>query len=88
MNQRIFDIAITGNILFGNYVIEGGTVLVSGEKISAIVDKTEVFQSKIHIQANDKWVLPGIIDSHVHSLSYPGAFTYCLSQPGGWAFLW
>lgn len=72
MNQRIFDSAITGNILFGNRVIEGGTVLVSGEKISGVIDQAEGFQSKIHIRADGKYVLPGIIDSHVHSLSYPG----------------
>ena len=72
MNQHIFDLAVTGNILFGNHVIEGGTVLVTGEKISGIIGATEDFQSKTHIRADGKYVLPGIIDSHVHSLSYPG----------------
>jgi len=72
LTARVFDLAVTGDILFGSHVIEGGTVLVSGEKISGIVDHTESFQSKTHIRSEGKWVLPGIIDSHVHSLSYSG----------------
>ena len=68
----MFDLAVTGNILFGNHVIEGGTVLVRGEKISGILAHPESFQSKIHIRSEGKWILPGIIDSHVHSLSYSG----------------
>ncbi len=72
MNDPVFDLAVTGNILLGDHVIEGGTVLVSGEKIAGIIGQGEGFQSKTHIQAEGKYILPGIIDSHVHSLSYPG----------------
>ena len=72
MSQHIFDLAITGNVLAGGDLIEGGTVLVEGEKISGILRSAgEGFQTREHIRAEGKYVLPGMIDSHVHSLSYP-----------------
>lgn len=76
MNQHVFDLSITGNILFGTHVIEGGTIFVGKEKISAITDNPKGFHTKNHINANGKWILPGVIDSHVHSLSYPGEGFY------------
>jgi allantoinase len=72
LNNPVFDLAVTGDIVLGNHVIDGGTVLVSGEKIAGIIGQAEGFQSKTHIRAEGKYILPGIIDSHVHSLSYPG----------------
>lgn len=72
MSDQRFDLAITGDILLGSCVIRDGTILVRGERISSIRDKAEGFQSKTHIQAHGKWVLPGVIDSHVHSFSSPG----------------
>jgi allantoinase len=72
VNQHIFDLAITGNVLFGSHMIEGGTLLVNGERIFGIISNSKGIQSKTHIRADGKWVLPGVIDSHVHSLSYPG----------------
>ena len=72
MSEHCHDLAISGNLLLGNHVIENGTVLVDGEQISCVSRRTDGFQSKNHIHALGKWVLPGVIDSHVHSLSHPG----------------
>lgn len=72
MSDQLFDLAITGDILLGGCVIRDGTILVRGERISSIRDNAEGFQSKTHIKAHGKWVLPGVIDSHVHSFSSPG----------------
>lgn len=72
MSDHIFDLAVTGNVLFGADVIEGGTVLINGDRISGVISSTVRFQSRTHLRAEGKWVLPGVIDSHVHSLSYPG----------------
>jgi allantoinase len=72
LSEHIFDLAVTGNILFGESIVKNGTVLVDGEMISGVIHKDEGFRAKNHIHAEDKWVLPGAIDSHVHSLSYPG----------------
>ena len=72
MSDYIYDLAITGNIFLGGNIIKNGTILVEGESISCISDTADRFRVKTHIHAHDKWVLPGAIDSHVHSLSYPG----------------
>ena len=62
----------TGNILLGGQWIEGGTLLVDGGRISGITDSSVHFQTKNHLHADGKWVLPGMVDGHVHSLSFPG----------------
>lgn len=76
MTRHIFDLSITGNILFGKQIIEGGTLIVGRGQILGITDRSAKFQSKAHLDAREKWVLPGVIDSHVHSLSYPGESFY------------
>ena len=72
MSGHIYDLAVTGNIFLGNTTIKNGTILVDGERISCIIKKAEGFKAKTHINGADKWVMPGAVDSHVHSLSYPG----------------
>jgi allantoinase len=72
LNQQTFDLAITGNILFGGQVIEGGTIFIDEGRVAAVADPSVRIESKIHLDARGKWVLPGVIDSHVHSLSYLG----------------
>ena len=72
MTAHLFDLAITGNILFEGQFVEGGTLLVDEGRVSGIIDSSIPFQSKTHLRADGKWVLPGVVDGHVHSLSYPG----------------
>ena len=72
MTAHIFDLAITGNILFEGQFVEGGTLLVDEGRVSGITNLSIPFQSKTHLRADGKWVLPGVVDGHVHSLSYPG----------------
>jgi len=84
----VFDLAITGDVCFGDHLIRGGTLLVNGERIAGVIDsgnqhmgsshsektgnRAEKIEAKQFINAKDKLVLPGVIDSHVHSLSFPG----------------
>jgi allantoinase len=72
MAEHLFDLAITGDICFGSHIVREGTLLVEGERISGITDHVEQIQAKKVINGRGKWVLPGAIDSHVHSLSFPG----------------
>jgi allantoinase len=71
LTATLYDLAITGNIYFNGITIINGTILVAGERISCISDKTEGFKAKNHIDAREKWILPGVIDAHVHSYSNP-----------------
>ena len=72
MSLHTFDLSVTGNIVYGGSIIENGTIFIKGETISNIGVKLNGFQAKNHIDAQGKLVLPGVIDSHVHSLSYSG----------------
>ena len=72
MTAHLFDLSITGNILFEGRFIERGTLLVDEGRISGITDSSGPIQSRTHLRVDGKWVLPGVVDGHVHSLSYPG----------------
>ena len=76
MKTHLFDLAITGNILFEGQLVGGGTLLVDKGRISGIIDSAIHFEAKQHLHAEGKWVLPGVVDEHVHSLSYPGEGFY------------
>ena len=76
MNAHSYDLAITGSILQGDRCIDEATVLITSGKIAAITSASAGFATKKHIQAQGKMILPGAIDSHVHSLSYPGEGFY------------
>src|SRR6188474_715344 len=47
-------------------IIENGTVLVTGETITAIDKRNIEAEVAIEINANGKYVAPGFIDIHVH----------------------
>ena len=76
MRPRLFDLAITGNILFEEQFVPGGTLLVNQGRVSGIIDSAIHLEANRHLHAEGKWVLPGVIDEHVHSLSYPGEGFY------------
>lgn len=72
MNQLNYDLAVTGNLVLGDSVLENGTLLVKDGRIAAISDRRDGFTAEQQIDATGKYVMPGAIDVHVHSLSYPG----------------
>ena len=80
MRPRLFDLAITGNILFEGQLVPGGTLLVKQGRVSGIIDSEIHFEANKHLHAEGKWVLPGVVDEHVHSLSYPGEGFYNSTQ--------
>ena len=62
--------------------IRGGTIqtpsggmkadlLISGEKVAALLDPANPVSADREIDAQGKWVLPGLIDLHAHTRS-PG----------------
>lgn len=46
--------------------VKPATVLISGEKISGVIPPGEGFDAREVISADRKFVLPGIVDAHVH----------------------
>lgn len=59
--------------------IERGTVLIEGEKIKAVGSGIAVPEGAEIIDAEGKWVLPGLIDAHTHISLY--------GEPSIWANL-
>jgi len=63
--------ALRGNAVVTPEGIRPGTVIVRGETIAAVVGVNEVLEGMHIVDAGDKIVLPGLVDSHVH-INEPG----------------
>lgn len=59
--------------------IEKGTVLIDGQKIKAVGGGIAIPEGAEIVDANGKWVLPGLIDAHSHVSLY--------GEPSVWANL-
>jgi dihydroorotase len=62
----IFDLAIRGAKLVHSHGIADGNVGVRGGLIEAIAPPSERLDSHEEIDASGKYVLPGLVDAHVH----------------------
>ena len=62
------DVAITGGRVFSANGGKDLDVLISGEKITAVVEpNSEGIEATKTIDATGLWVLPGMVDPHVHT---------------------
>lgn len=66
-----FDLVIQGNIVLSDEILQDGYLAVSQGKIKAVGSGVLPKSEKI-FDAHGLWVLPGIIDGHVHSGSQVG----------------
>ena len=57
---------VNGNIITPSGIIRGGTVLVTGDTITAVSEKNIEATDSVEIDAVGKYVSPGFIDIHVH----------------------
>ncbi len=69
--RKPFDMAVRGDIVLGDRVVTNGTLLIDSGRISAVAATFEGRADTV-IDAGGRLILPGVIDSHVHSLSFPG----------------
>lgn len=83
MSSIVYDLAVSGDVVLGEEILENATVLVKGGKVAAIHSGAEGFSAEQRIDAAGKYIFPGAIDVHVHSLSYPGeGFAYATRSAG------
>ncbi len=73
-------IAIVGANIFdgtGDRPIKNGTVVIHGDRILEVGPQSEVnLPDDAHvIDARGKWVIPGLIDAHIHFFQSAGLFT-------------
>ena len=62
------DTAITGGLVVTQGKITPATLLISGEQITEILPPTREFIAKKTIDVSGRYILPGIIDAHLHSV--------------------
>ncbi len=70
--KKTFHMAVTGDIVLGDRVVHSGALLIDDGIIAAVADSLAGVRADSVIDAAGRLVLPGVIDSHVHSLSFPG----------------
>jgi len=67
-----FDLVVGGRIVVPEDVIEGGYVAVRGGRIAAVgVAEHGLPPARRTVEAGHAYVLPGIVDTHVHTRSEP-----------------
>jgi len=59
------DLAVSGK-LFVDGEFSEGAVMVSGRRISGILPVSAIPSSAEHLEFEDLWILPGLVDVHVH----------------------
>ena len=64
MTQRIK--IYNGKIVTPYRIIPNGTVLITGDTITAVEDGNSDFADSVEINANGNYIAPGFIDIHVH----------------------
>ena len=57
---------VNARIITPGKIIENGTILVTGETITAISEQNIEAEGVIEINVNGQYVSPGFIDIHVH----------------------
>lgn len=73
-------IAFTGGTVIdgtGAPPLPGGTVLIEGERITAVGPGSEITlpEAAQVIDARGKWIIPGLIDAHIHFFQSGGLYT-------------
>ena len=71
MKQKVFDLAVTGDLLLPSGILKKGTLYVEAERIAALSQGPDRLPVKEHIDASNKFVFPGAIcvDSRFGSLN-------------------
>ncbi|GAA4026417.1 allantoinase AllB [Arthrobacter methylotrophus] len=71
MNESRIDLVLTGRVQEGQGWVRKDVHVLNG-RIHAIVDTGTQVEASRWIDAKEGYVLPGMVDAHVHSLSHPG----------------
>lgn len=67
------DLAIHGNLVLPDRVVEGGTLYVTDQRITEVsAQPPDPTRASEVIDAATRWVFPGAVDAHVHCYSYLG----------------
>lgn len=65
------DLIVRGDVVLPDCVMQDGVVGIAGERIVGFFDAHHMPPHRKSIDARGQWVLPGVIDAHVHCYSTP-----------------
>jgi allantoinase len=65
------DLLVRGDVVSGGRVIPSGGLAISRGRIAAVLDAGSEVDAAWALDASGKLVVPGVVDSHVHTLSTP-----------------
>jgi allantoinase len=65
------DLIVRGNVVLPDCVMQDGVVGIEGERIVGLYDAEHTPPHRQSIDARGQWVLPGVVDAHVHCYSTP-----------------
>jgi len=63
----IYDLVIKGGLIVTHKETIKGTLVIHNEKVVAILKDNEIINGKRVIDATGRYILPGLIDAHVHA---------------------
>lgn len=69
MSTNIYDLLIQGNIVKSDAIIYDGVIAIKSGKITDIFNNLNSLEAKEIIKAKGSFILPGVIDAHVHCYS-------------------
>jgi allantoinase len=65
------DLLVRGDLVVPDGVLWGGSLAVAGERIVGVLGPDAGVAARRHVDATGRYVLPGLVDTHVHTLSSP-----------------
>jgi dihydroorotase len=63
----LFDVRVGGGVIQTGAGAVEADLLVAGERIAAVVERDTSIPARDEIDARGKWILPGVVDLHVHT---------------------
>jgi allantoinase len=66
-----FDLLVRGDVVSAGRVIRDGALAVRGGKIAAVLGAAVEVEAERVVDVSGRFVLPGLVDTHVHTLSAP-----------------
>lgn len=72
MEMGVADLAVRGTVQTGSGAWQRGEVLIDAGRIRGVTEDVGSVDSRRCIDVGAAYVLPGVVDAHVHCLSHPG----------------
>jgi allantoinase len=69
--KEAVDLIISGTLYVGGHLVEEASLVINRGKVLGVVGGSILPPTKEHLRIKGAWILPGIVDAHVHCWSNP-----------------